>query len=179
MKKLFIYTADRISIKVRALLSDSYELTHDLDRISETLDRIQELTVEELGDIPREQLLSAMWTYFAQHDTYLQQKSHTNLLSDMTEFYKRSSFVLQETVAALNRIEAELGEFGDDYATPALMLQEHPLEVIVALLRKSAQRLEAGKQKLEFVEEGGAKAGRSNDDGGARGSTITVRPIPT
>lgn len=61
---------------------------------------------------------------------------------------------MEETVAALNRIEAELGEFRDDYATPGLILKDHPLEVIVELLRKSGQRLETGKQKLEFIEEG-------------------------
>lgn len=73
----------------------------------------------------------------------------------MTEYYRSSSSVMKETTAALNRVEAELNEFRDDYATPGLIFQEEPLEVTIAMLRKSGQRLEAGKMRLESIEQGG------------------------
>ena len=162
VKHLFIHTADSISNKVQVLIEESFELGHNLDAIQETLDRIKELTIDEIGDLPRANILNALWIHLARPDDHEQQKSHTNLLADMGEFYKRSSFVVEETVAALNRIEAEMGEFRDDYATPGLILKDHPLEVIVELLRKSGQRLEAGKQQLEFIE-GGARVQRDEN----------------
>ena len=99
-------------------------------------------------------VLGALWTRLARPDDYEEHKSHTSLLTDMTEFYEKSSYVMQETIAALNHVEAELSEFRDDFATPGLILKDNPLEVIIALLRKSGQRLEAGKTKLERIEEG-------------------------
>ena len=81
---------------------------------------------------------------------------------------------MEKTVAALNHIEAELSEFRDDYATPGLILKEHPLEAIIALPRKSGQRLQPSKQKLEFIEEGGA---RPKTDDSIRESMRTVHTI--
>lgn len=154
VKHLFIDTANRISDKVKVLIDDSFDLGHGLDVIQETLDRIKELALDEIGDLPRADILRELWDRLARPDDYEEEKSHTTLLTDMTDFYSRSSFVMKETVAALNRIEAELSEFRDDYATPGLILKDYPLEVIIELLRKSGQRLEVGKQKLEFIEEG-------------------------
>ena len=62
---------------------------------------------------------------------------------------------MKGTTAALNRVEAGLGKFRDDFATPGLSLKDGALEVVVALLRNSGQRLEAGKTKLKYIEEGG------------------------
>lgn len=157
VKHLFISTADRISNKVKLLVDDSFDLGHSLDAIQETLDRIKELALDEIGDLPRLDVLGALWTRLAHADDYNQHQSHSSLLTDMTDFYESSSYIMEETVAALNRVEAELSEFRDDFATPGLILKDHPLEVIVALLRKSGQRLEAGKKKLESIEEGAAR----------------------
>lgn len=99
-------------------------------------------------------ILGALWTRLARPNDYKEHKSHTSLLTDMTAFYKKSAHVMQETTAALNHVEAELSEFRDDFATPGLILKDHPLEVIIALLRNSGQRLESGKMKLEQIEEG-------------------------
>ena len=152
MKHLLIYTADKISNKVRVLIEDSYQLDHSLEKIQSTLDGMKELVAAELGDLPRTHILKALWNHLARSDDYEQLKSHTTLLEDMTEFYKRSSSVMKETVAALNHIEAELSEFRDDYTTPVLILINDPLEVIIELLKKSGQRLETGWQKLESIE---------------------------
>ena len=162
VKGVFISIAHQISQGVQVLIEDSFELGHNLDAIYEILRRIKELTVEELGDISYDDLLSTIWTFLIHNGEFFEQKSHTALLTDMNGFYKNSSSVLEETVAALNRIGAELSEFRDDYETPALILKDQPLEVTVALLRKSGQRLEAGKRKLNFIEEGAGRPGRND-----------------
>ena len=36
-----------------------------------------------------------------------------------------------------------------------LILKDEPLELVLALLNNCGQRLEAGKTKLEYIEEGG------------------------
>ena len=155
VKQVFINMATRISGKVKLLLDDSFDLDHSLNRIQESLDRIQELSVDEVGDLPQMDVLGALWSRLARPDDHAQHLSHTSLLQDLSGFYKSSSNVMRETTAALNHIEAELGEFRDDFATPGLILKDEPLEVVLALLRTAGQRLEAGKTKLERIEEGG------------------------
>jgi hypothetical protein len=172
VKHLFITTAARISDKVKLLIDDSFNLAHHLDIIQETLDRIKELAVDEIGDIPQMDVLAALWTRLARADDYEQHKSHTSLLTDMTEFYESCSNVVKETIAALNRVEAELSEFRDDFATPGLIMKDYPLEVIIALLRSSGQRLEAGKRKLENIEEGARP--QRNDIRKASTKTVTA-----
>lgn len=154
VKQLFISTAIRISDRVKLLLEDSFDLSHNKDVIQETLDRIKELALGEVGNLPRLHVLGALWARLVRADDYEQHKPHTSLLTDMIDFYESSSKVMKETIVALSHVEAELGEFCDDFAAPGLILKDDPLEVIIALLRKSAQRLEVGKMKLEHIEEG-------------------------
>ena len=154
VKDVFVRTATKIGGGVKLLLDDSFTLAHDLDLIQETLDQLQELTIDEGDDLPRKDVLGALWERLARPDDYEQYRSHSDLLAEMTDFYKSSSYVMKETTTALNRIEAELGEFRDDFAASGLVLRDDPLEVVIALLRKSGQRLEAGKMKLEHVEQG-------------------------
>ena len=152
VKRLFISTVDQIRGKVRLLIDDSFELAHGLNKVQQPLDRIKVLAINEIGDLPRMDALAALWTRLAPPDGYEQFKSHGSLLTDMTKFYEKSSYVMKETTAALNHVEAELSEFRDDFATPALILKNNPLEVLIALFRKSGQRLEVGKRKLEYIE---------------------------
>ncbi|KAI9671113.1 MAG: hypothetical protein M1831_005199 [Alyxoria varia] len=154
VKDVFISTATRISSKVKLLTDDSFSNAHDLDNVQETLDRIKEIALDEIGDLPRTNILGALWTRLAHADDYEEQQSHTSLLTDMTVFYERSSYVMKETTAALNRVEAELSEFRDGFATPGLILKDYPLELTIALLRKSGHRLDAVRGNLERVEEG-------------------------
>jgi hypothetical protein len=154
VKQLFIHTATSISNKVRALLDDSFEQSHNLDNIMETLDRIKELCHDELGDLPTMNVLGALWASLVSPDEYETFKSHTTLLQDLFEFYTGASTVVEQTTGALNRIEAELNEFRDEYAMPGLILKDYPIEVIIELLRKAGQRLEDGGKALEFLEGG-------------------------
>ena len=154
VKHLLITTATRISDRVKPLIDDSFNLAHKLDIIQATLDRIKELATGEIGGLPRTEVLGALWTRLARADDYEQYGSHTSLLTEMTGFYEISSDVVKETIIALNRVEAELRDLRNDYASPGLILKENPLEVIITLLRTSGQRLEAGKRKLEHIEKG-------------------------
>ena len=64
----------------------------------------------------------------------------------------------------------------DDYEpTPGLILKDEPLEVVLALLRNSGQRLEAGKTKLEYIEGEGRPQRKKLLDASTRIATI----IPT
>ena len=155
VRHFLINTADRIGGKVKLLLDDSFNPAHNLDVIQETLDRIKELAIDEIGDLPRMEALCALWIRLAPTDDYEQYKPHASLLIDMTECYERSSYMMNETIAALNQVEAELSEFRDEPATSRLVLKDYPLEVIISLLRESGQGLEAGKRKLEHIEDGG------------------------
>ena len=135
VKDLFFSTADRISNKLKLLIDDSFDLGHSLDAVQETLNRIKELALDEIADLPRLDLLSALWTRFAHADDYNQQQAHSSLLTDMTDFFESPSYIIEETVATLEPVEAELSEFRENFAIPGLVLKDHPLEIIVALLR--------------------------------------------
>ena len=172
VKHIFIVTAARISDKVKLLIDDSFDLARNLNIIQEILDRIKELAVDEIGDVPQRDILSALWTRLARADDNEQHKSHTSMLTDMTEFYEKSSYVMRETAAALNRVKTEMSGFRDDLSAPGLILKENPLEVIIALLRKSGQLLEVGKTKLEQIEEG--RRPRGNGVQKTSGRTVTA-----
>ena len=174
VKDLFLFNAIKIRDKVKLLLDDSFDLGHNLDIIQETLDRIKELAIDEVGDLPPMDVLKALWTRLARADDYEDYKLHTLLLTDMTQFYESASNVMKETTSALNRVEAELEELRDDFATPGLTLKDHPLEVIIALLRNSGQRLEAGKKKLEHIEEGDQPQRNKVQKEGTRTVTATL-----
>ncbi|KAL9097932.1 MAG: hypothetical protein Q9165_000258 [Trypethelium subeluteriae] len=173
VKRIFISTAAKISGKVKTLLDDSFELNHNFDQIQETLDRIRELVSDEFGDLPRMNVLGALWARLARPDDYEKHKSHTSLLTHLANFYESSSEVMQETTATLNRVEAELTEFRDDFATPGLTLQDYPLEVSIELLRKSGQRLESGRRRLEDIEEGKRPLRVDSQTAGTRTLTAT------
>ena len=153
LKHLFITTAARISDKVELLLDDSFEIDRNLDVIEETLDRIKHLAVNEIGDLPRTDALGALWTRLTSADDDEQHKSHTLLLRNMTEFYEKSSSLMKVTIPVLVTVEAELSDFRNDFAATKVIINK-PLKVIIALLRKSAQQLRAGKTKLENIEDG-------------------------
>jgi hypothetical protein len=152
VKHVFRVTATKISQQVERLLEDAFEQFHNLDNINVVLDRIKELCQEELGDIPATNVLGALWDILARPDDWERYKSHRTLLEDITKFYKSASYVVEHTTAALNRMEAELEEFRDDFAMPGLILKDYPLEVIIEMLRKAGQRIEAGELKLKHVE---------------------------
>ena len=154
VKDVFLSTSTRIGDKVKILLQVSLELGHGLSKIQEILDRLQELAVDEVGDLPQMDVLRALWTRLARKDDYSLFKVHETLLTDITDLYKTSLDLIQETVAALNRMKAELNEFRDDLATPGLTLQEQPLEITIELFRKSALRLDSGRSRLENAKLG-------------------------
>jgi hypothetical protein len=85
-KHLCITTAARISDKIKLLIDRSSDLAQNLDFIQETPDRIKELAVDEIGDLPQMDVLGALWTHLAGADDYERYKSHTSLLTDIAKF---------------------------------------------------------------------------------------------
>ncbi|KAK4225380.1 hypothetical protein QBC38DRAFT_483122 [Podospora fimiseda] len=155
VKEVFLLTATKIGDKVHMLMEESWTLNHNLEKVHETLDTIKEIAVGGFGELPHHNVLGALWMSLAHPDDHAKLKTHKDLLVDMTNFYKKSSEVMEKTTAALNRIDAELGEFRDDFATPGLIMRDNSLDIIIDMLRLSAVRLEAGNLNLRRVEEGG------------------------
>lgn len=153
VKALFLSTAARLSSRVTPLIDESFRLETSLDLIQETLDRIQELAVDETGEAPRMHVLAALWMRLARADDYEAYRAHAGLLMDLMRFYDASKEVMRLTRAALNRVGSELDEFRDDLASPGLVLADAPLEVVIAEFRNSGQRLEAGRLALRQIEQ--------------------------
>ena len=154
VKQVFITTANEIADEVSLLLKGTFDLNLDFGLIQETLDRIYRLAMNETGDLPRMDILGELWARLAHADDYEELRSHQSLLTDMTQIYESSLYMVKETTAALNRIEAECGEFRNDFAKSRLILKGHPLEGIIALFRKAGQRLEAGHKEFQRIENG-------------------------
>lgn len=105
------------------MTNDSRELDKSLDKIQGSLLRLKALAVGEVGDLPEMDVLRALWSRLARPDHYGRFKSNETLLTDIMDFYKTSSYVIRETVATLNQMEAELEEFHDDLADPHAKLR--------------------------------------------------------
>ena len=171
VKRVFTSTATQISGKVKSLTKDSIELIRSFDSIQGTLDRIKELVVEHIGDLPRNNVLSALWIRLARSDDHEAHKSHGILLTDMISFYKDSAEVMREITAALLRVETEMTGFRDEYATPTL-IQDRPLEVMVDLFKRAGQGLDVKSMQLESVEAGERRLGVNTQKAETR--TITT-----
>lgn len=176
LKQLFMTTATRISNVINLLLEDSFQLDYNLNVIHETLKRIAQLAkVDDSGNISTLDGLSYLWARLARPDDYEKYKSHSSLLKDMTRFYESSSHVVHESIAELQNIDAQLMLSRKDYDDPALLLSDEPLEVIIAKVRKSAKKLEAGKKRLERVA-GGERPQRDTIRKPIVTATVLVRP---
>lgn len=152
--RLFLTTAIKISSEVKSLIDASLDLEQKLAVIQGNLDRINELVIDEIGDLPRMNILGALWSRLAHANDYEGLKSHSSLLTNVIRLYTSSSLLLKATTAALNCVEAEPKEIRDDFTAPGWILLDQPLEVITTLLRNSGQRLEPGKRKLLPFEDG-------------------------
>lgn len=159
VRKVLIQHTTKIADKVKLLIEDSFNLFHQLDVIQEILDRINEIAGDEKKNLPRHRVLSTLWQRVAHPDDHEKFMKQVAVLENLSDFYKRSSDVMRETTASLNHIEAELDVFRDDFATPGLLMADLPLDVVVNLLRLSADRLEAGNSGLRRIEEGGRPQG--------------------
>lgn len=161
IKDVFIITANGIGGKIHSITNDCFDLGHMAENIQQTLDRIKGLAINDFDDTPQMSSLGALWTSVAQRDKYQQYQSHSALLTSLTGMYKNASYVMEETVAALNTLEAEMNEYRDDFATPGLIMQDFPIRLIVEQFQKSSQRLEAGLAKFGRIEAGERPQGSS------------------
>lgn len=152
LKEIFLKSTSRIATEIHPLIAEAFELRELLDVIQTNLDRIQELTHDELGDLPRKEVLALLWSQLARADEYAQYKNHKQLLGDLTKFYQDAGEVMKVTGYALDRSEVELETFRDEFSAPSLVMREDPLEVIIARLRSSTKRLEAGRRVMDGVE---------------------------
>ena len=74
LKQVFLSTSTRIGGKVKIFLEASFELDRGLSEIQEILDRLKELAVDEVGDLPQMDVLRALWNRLARKDDYSRYK---------------------------------------------------------------------------------------------------------
>ena len=161
LRDVFITTANGISGKLQSLANDCFNLGHRGENIQQALDRIQELAINDLDDLPQMAPLGALWKIVANPDGYQQYQSHSALLNSLNAMYKNASYVMEQTGSALNTVEAEMKEFRDDFATPGLIMQNFPIRLIVEQFQKASQRLGAGLAMFRRIEAGELKQGSS------------------
>ena len=157
LRDVFITTANGISGKLHSLASDCFQLGHRGENIQQTLDRIKELALNDLDDLPQMKTLGALWEKLRNSDDHQQYQSHIELLNSLNVMYKNASYVMEQTGSALNTVEAEMKEFRDDFATPGLIMQDFPIKLIVEQFQKASQRLEAGLAMFRRIEAGEPK----------------------
>ena len=152
-----ITTPTRISNMIKLLIDATFDLAYDLEQIEVTLDQIKKIAVDEISDLPQMDTSGALWVRLAQIDSYDKRKSHTSLLTDIIMFYEKSSCVLRETIVALDHLEAELEKLYVDFATPGLIRNDNPPEIIKMLSEKYGQDWKQGRRSSS-----GSKRGRGH-----------------
>ena len=152
LKTVFLTSTSRIAFELQPLISEAFELRTALDTIQGNLDMIQELAVDEMGDLPRMDILERLWTRLARADDYAQYQSHKELLRDLMVFYRNAGEVMKVTGYALDRADHELGEFRDEFAAPGLTMKDEPPELVVGRMRSSIRRLQSGRQAMDGIE---------------------------
>lgn len=136
------------------LIHDSFNIDRNISIALKTLDRINALAVDEVGQVSRTDVLGALWARMARPDDWEMFQSHTAHLKYLAELFTRSSYVIKQTTAALIHLEPELKEFRDDFASPGLILKDIPFETIIPVLKKYGRRLEeAERSRLRDAEE--------------------------
>ncbi|MCJ1320336.1 hypothetical protein MMC15_005674 [Xylographa vitiligo] len=94
------------------------------------------------------------WDQIAPNKYYAQFKSHGSLLEELVSSHEIVSTVMKHTIAALLQVEAELESIRDDYATPALIMQDDLIDDVLKTFEMAATRLTAAKTGLD---QGGDK----------------------
>ncbi|MCJ1385674.1 hypothetical protein MMC17_008797 [Xylographa soralifera] len=151
-KEMIFSIAAKISADVQPLLEQSQEISYTLDQITGALDEIGKMTIEELGALPRHQRLRAIWDQMSPNKDYALFKSHASLLEELVHSHEIVSAVMKYTITALLRVEAELESIHDDYATPALIMQDDPFHDAQKTFELSTKRLIAAKSGLDQGE---------------------------
>ena len=155
LKEVFLVATSQIAGRLPPCITDAWELHGLFQKIQMSLERIQELAIDEMGDLPQMAVLSSLWNQVARADEYAEHKSHKQLLQDLTGFYRSLGQRTVDTISTLKRITAELKELRDEYASARLVLRDFSLKVIMSTLRKATERLEAGRRALDRIEDGG------------------------
>ena len=154
LKEVFLTATSRIADRLPPCIADAWELHGLFKKIQSTLDQIQKLALDEMGDLPQTAILASWWNQFARPDEHSENRSHKELLEDLTRSYRSLGERTVDTISALMKIKSELKEFRDEYASAKLVWRELPLKVIMSAIRKSTERLELGRRTLERIEEG-------------------------
>jgi hypothetical protein len=151
VKKLFQFVMGHTTERVEELLRMAQRLSDRLNEIQDIPDALKPYVDQEIGNPPAHDRLRALWALLARPDDkkYLPHRQHEVLLKDLVGLYTAASAVVADAISGLRRARAELEEFNRQYIDPALLLQEFPLDIIAATVRRSKEKLEASKARLD------------------------------
>ncbi len=170
VKEVYLRSTSQIAGRLPPCLQDALELYDLFKNIQSTLNRIQELAVDEIGDLPQMVILASLWNQLARPNEHAEYRSHKELLEDLTGFYTDMSKRIVETVVGLMRMNSEMKEFRDELASTKLTLRDFSLNVIMNTMRESTKRLESGREALRRIQSRKRKGKPSAT------STMTVYP---
>lgn len=154
MKEIFLTATSQVANRLPPCIADAWDLHGLFENIQSTLDRIQELALDEMGDLPQMAILAAWWNQLARADEHSENRSHKELLEGLTRIYKSLGERTVDTISALRKISSGLKEFRDEYASAKSVWREFSFKIIISAIRTSTERLESGRRTLERIEDG-------------------------
>ena len=145
-------TTSQIKSPLPKLIEEAGHLRYLLRRISNVLDQIKGLALDEIKDSSEIAVLAKLWVKVARRGDHKEYKSHRSLLTDITAYYANAMGMMKDTLHALNKMRSDLNEFRDIHASPALVWRNVPLEVTIEMMSESTRRLELGRRRIDGYE---------------------------
>lgn len=149
LKDVFARTTTEMSARLFNLIEEAGHLRYLLRDISDVLDQLKGLALDEIKDSPEMAVLAGLWVAVARRDDYEEYKSHQTLLTEITVYYATAMEVMKSTSHALDQMRSDLDEFRDIHESPALVWRNFPLEVTIEMMSESLRRLESGRRRID------------------------------
>jgi hypothetical protein len=152
VKELLVTAMDRTAEKIAGLIRFADALAGKLDKIQEVLHHIQATAVDEIGKVPAQDALKALWVLLAQPgDQKYLRRAHETQLKDITRIYAAALGVVRGALAGLHHAQAGLDESKIQSADPGLLLHDYPLVVIADKFKHSIRKLEASREERALL----------------------------
>jgi hypothetical protein len=161
-----------MSTKIPSLIIDAENLLSDLDALEHSLTLIGEVVHRERASIQEseQELLSSLWSRLW-HSNLLSPalresfRHHKDILASVTQYRERALSLVSKTLVELVAIQTDLELFRERLVAPALG-ETVPLEVQIDSIKRSVDRLNRGRRRMEGRRNVGLVEGRRDGEGG-------------
>lgn len=127
VKELFVTTTNRVIGRVNLLVDSAEALLQGFQDIQDVLDHIKATAITEIGDLPTQSVLGALWVFLSlPDDREYAGMSHETLLRDLMQFYTTASGLMRDVIMALLRARAELEELDIEQVNPNICSRTAP-----------------------------------------------------